>query len=92
MWPKWTFEHLIDSELWELMPDSLMKLVCVVDLVRVCVQKVNVQIETTTGAVGYGFWEGGISAAFLSWLRVYEGFRVRPIRDFLTGGVLGKLH
>jgi hypothetical protein len=70
MWPKWTFEHLIDSELWELMPDSLMKLVCVRDLVRVCVQKVDVQIETTAGVVGYGFWEGGIGAAFLSWLWV----------------------
>jgi hypothetical protein len=50
-----------------------------------------VQIETTAGAVGYGLWEGGIGAAFLSWLRVYEGFRVRPVRDFLAGGVLGEL-
>jgi hypothetical protein len=91
MWPKWTFEHLIDSELWELMPNSLMKLVCVGDLIRVCVQKVNVQIETTAGAVGYGFWEGGIGAAFLSWLQVYEGFRVRSIRDFLAVDVSGKL-
>ena len=45
------------------------------------------QVETATGAVGYGVWEGGVGRAFLGWLRVHKGFRVRPVRDFLAGGV-----
>lgn len=54
-------------------------------------QEVDVQVETAAGAICYRFWEGGIGVAFQSWLRVYEGFRVRSVDDFLAGDVLGKL-
>jgi hypothetical protein len=68
-----------------------MKFVCVRYLDRVCVQEVDMHVETATGAVGYRFWEGGISVAFPSWLWVYEGFRVRPVGDFLAGDVSEEL-
>ena len=91
MWSNWVFEDFVDSELWEFMADSLMKFVRVRYLIRVCMQEVDVQVETAASVVGYGFWEGGIGTTFTGWLWVYERFSVRPISDFLAADVLEKV-
>jgi hypothetical protein len=81
-------EQRVDAQFGELVPDPLVQLARVGDLLGRRLLEVDVDVEAAAGVVGYGVGEGGVGGGFLLvWvLGVDERFGVGTC-CFLGAGV-----